>query len=76
MSKKEKNSMDEKKLVYKRMGYEVVEDKGVKTLIVKGVVAYWYRQNGADASILQNIGDQKPEDVIDKWIASVPEKKE
>ena len=62
-----------KRQAYKRMGYEVVEEGGVKNLIVKGPIAYWYRQKGADASILQNIGDKDIEKVIDEWIASVPE---
>lgn len=66
--------MNERK-AYKRMGYEIVEEDGKKTLIVKGPIAFWYRQNGADASLLQDIGDKDIKKVIDAWIASasVPE---
>ena len=62
--------MEERKR-YGDIGYYVKEEEGVKTVVVQGIHAWDFKRRGADNSILENIGGQKPEDVIDKWIASV-----
>ncbi len=61
--------------IYREISYSLVERLGVVSVELNLFTHALIQRSGADMSVLQGIGNQDPETVIDALIASIPEQK-